>query len=436
MELADRISKVSLEKFDSLPKTGKPNADFQWTILSAIVKVESNNVDSNVEVVALGTGTKCLGSTQLSDKGDILNDSHAEVLARRGFVRYLLKEMKSSLSKRSSIFDCSLESRKFILKKGITFHFFTTHSPCGDASIYEQSDPSEDEPTTKRIKLTSDVSDIGSVVKSAHGMTGGKLIISDGDDLMAQNVGMIRTKPGKGVRTLSLSCSDKMAKWNVLGVQGSLLMSLLEEPVYLESIVFCDGTDHSREAMERALWKRWDVELVKSTVNFPFRLNQPRISIAANGKLFPLRKNRKVASEGKYQPAPGGIVWCSGVDNELEVEIGGRRQGVTRKNFGTPAARLKISKIELFSAFVAVTKELLAVRTVVAVDDGTNCSDAGMNLSSDAESDCSGLRYVDAKALSRAYREQWTMLRSRVFRAWSEKPSGLLNFTLETGSSA
>ncbi|XP_058450038.1 tRNA-specific adenosine deaminase 1 [Malaya genurostris] len=437
MELADKISKICLEKFDSLPKTGKPNVEFEWTILSTIVKVEISDGDPKLAVVALGTGTKCLGSTELSDKGDIINDSHAEVLARRAFVRYLLNEMKKSLSNRSNVFNCCKDIGKFVLKESVSFHFFTTHSPCGDASIYARSDVLNDEPTAKRFRSTGGTSDVGTIVEHADGMTGGKLVSSaDGDDLMAQHVGMIRTKPGKGIRTLSLSCSDKMARWNVLGVQGSLLMSLLDAPIYLESIVLCAGTDHNREAIERALWKRWDEEVIQETVNSPFRQNRPKIVIADNGKHFRFRKNRSVPSGSKFQPAPGGIVWCSGVDKELEVEIGGRRQGITKKILGTPAARLKISKIELFSAFVAVRNELLAFPKD-NLGDGTNCSDVGMNLSSDAGTvvaDCSSLRYVDAKALSRAYHEQWTRLRTRVFRIWSEKPSSLLNFTLESGA--
>ena len=51
------------------------------------------------------------------------------------------------------------------------------------------------------------------------------------------NVGALRTKPGRGERTQCMSCSDKMAKWIVTGIQGALLSHFLEEPIYLASIV-------------------------------------------------------------------------------------------------------------------------------------------------------------------------------------------------------
>ena len=49
----------------------------------------------------------------------------------------------------------------------------------------------------------------------------------------------------------SLSCSDKIARWQCLGLQGTLLMQFLQHPVYLQSCTF--GRKFNRQRCERAL---------------------------------------------------------------------------------------------------------------------------------------------------------------------------------------
>jgi hypothetical protein len=61
---------------------------------------------------------------------------------------------------------------------------------------------------------------------------------SAGDvEIGPQLLGVLRRKPGKGDPTLSLSCSDKIARWACLGLQGCLLSSVLQEPLYLSTLV-------------------------------------------------------------------------------------------------------------------------------------------------------------------------------------------------------
>lgn len=72
---ANKIAKECLEHYSSLPKKGKPIPGQEWTLLSAIVM----SLDSKLTVVAMATGTKCLGCNGMSPVGDLINDSHAEV---------------------------------------------------------------------------------------------------------------------------------------------------------------------------------------------------------------------------------------------------------------------------------------------------------------------------------------------------------------------
>ena len=67
--------------------------------------------------------------------------------------------------------------------------------------------------------------------------------------------GSFRTKPGRGDPTQSLSCSDKMTKWNLVGLQGSLLSALTSSPIRWSSVTV--GSDqHSSTSLERTLFQR------------------------------------------------------------------------------------------------------------------------------------------------------------------------------------
>jgi tRNA-specific adenosine deaminase 1 len=297
-QLANRISELCLRHFDQLKKTGKPKVGEEWTVLSAIV--ELNGKSNNLKVVTMGSGTKCLNSLQLSSKGDVINDSHAEVMARRGFLRYLLDDMVMQQS-----FKFNATTNYFDLDENLSFHFFTTHAPCGDASIFNFGDT--EEANTKKLKIVSDFDNYGAAV----GFTGAKLLTitkAGDDDLMAQCESQVRTKPGKGVRTLSVSCSDKLARWNVMGVQGAMLLTLLSRPIYFDSVVICDGTSINVGALRRAIWERWDY--TAATIDQRFKVNRPNIFVADNKIYFKFAKTKLVCEkDATTQPCPSSMSW-------------------------------------------------------------------------------------------------------------------------------
>ena len=272
------VADAVLEKYASLPKNGKPQAH-EYTLLAGFATTDERHPDAPPKVVALGTGTKCLGGDKRCVNGMALADSHAEVLARRALVLYMYDEIarlcdagrEGALANPGvSIFRPGERSGETTLnddgtvdwtrtrlwcslRPGVAVHMYVSQSPCGDASIFETSSDGMNDGaanpersaiirrTNKRAKTAANL---------GAGSTGAKLLTGDGDGetdaefgVGAQMPGAARLKPGRGTPTSCMSCSDKMCKWNALGVQGELLAGILERPVRLASITVAAPTD-------------------------------------------------------------------------------------------------------------------------------------------------------------------------------------------------
>lgn len=124
----DKISSSVLELYSSLafkPSTG------HYTVLASIIL--SARSEGSVKVISLSTGSKCLPTARLPPRGDALHDSHAEVLARRGAVRWFLEEIGrlSSAGTSDWIQKCDPgENAKHALKDGVHIHMYISTIPC------------------------------------------------------------------------------------------------------------------------------------------------------------------------------------------------------------------------------------------------------------------------------------------------------------------
>lgn len=244
--LADRIATLSEEKFTELAAK-IPNSDKLKKVLAAVVMMKGSSgagmVSGEVggEVVALATGTKCIGGEYLSDSGLAVNDSHAEVVVRRSLLRFFYSQLDLCARGKedSSIFEKRQSTGKHVLKPGVSFHLYISTSPCGDARIFSPNEESvnQDDPHPNR-----------------HSRGVARVKIEQGEGtVLAEN--QLQTWDGilSGERLYTMSCSDKIARWNVLGLQGALL-SIYVEPVYLKSIII--GSLFHQQHLTRAVYSR------------------------------------------------------------------------------------------------------------------------------------------------------------------------------------
>ena len=102
----------------------------QYTVLASFFLTCSGTID--IKVISLGTGTKCLPANRLSPKGEIVNDSHAEVLARRSAILWFLEEIQRICSVddyHSPWLDVRSDAR-YTLREGVNLNLYISTVPC------------------------------------------------------------------------------------------------------------------------------------------------------------------------------------------------------------------------------------------------------------------------------------------------------------------
>lgn len=226
---------------------------------------ETGNRKIDLTCAALATGMKCLPASKVAKaNGNVLHDWHAEVLAIRGFNRWILDECAQLAEQgrdgRGEWVDWADEracdgetgdstteahassTRKtrppFRLKPDVQIHMFCSQAPCGDASM-ELTMASQPDATPWTSAAPS----------------------SKPEDMLGRGhfdlLGVVRRKPARpdAPVALSKSCSDKLALRQVTGLlTGTTERVVQVEGCYLRTLVMPEA-ETVPEAVERAFGK-------------------------------------------------------------------------------------------------------------------------------------------------------------------------------------
>ncbi|XP_067012157.2 double-stranded RNA-specific editase Adar [Anabrus simplex] len=316
--LADHIARLVINKFTSLME-GHPSHS-RRKVLAGLVMTTGPQME-DAKVISVTTGTKCINGEHMSVTGSSLNDTHAEIIARRCLVDFLYSQLEMHITEESaeqSIFIKVPEKNGYQLKENVKFHLYISTAPCGDARIFSPHEAeSQDDSIDKHPN------------RKARGQLRTKIESGEGTIPVKSSDG-IQTWDGvlQGQRLLTMSCSDKIARWNVVGVQGALLSHFVE-PIYLESIVL--GSLFHPSHMYRAVCGR--IENTIQGLPPPYRMNKPLMSLITSPE---------VRQPGK---APNySVNWTTGLEGpEIINSVTGKDER------GNPS---RLSKRGLFGRFL------------------------------------------------------------------------------------
>jgi tRNA-specific adenosine deaminase 1 len=98
----------------------------RWTILASFTLVAG----SSSKMISLATGSRCLPAERLEATGDVVFDGHAEVLARRGAIRWFMEEAGRCSIGATSEWLQRGSSGKYELKPGVCVYLYISTIPC------------------------------------------------------------------------------------------------------------------------------------------------------------------------------------------------------------------------------------------------------------------------------------------------------------------
>ena len=281
---ADRVARLCEEKFTQLA-AHMDNACTLGKMIAGVVT--EREAEGEMVVVALGAGHKTLVKKNMKKDGSVVVDSHAEVAARRSLLRYLYNQLElcAQGKERESIM-CKLPGGRYKVKNSISLHMYISTPPCGDAREFL---PNRECGVAVRDRHPN---------RQSRGKARAKIDCGDGSVL-------VKNYPS-GERLVAMSCSDKLARWNVLGVQGALL-SLLMEPVYFSSLVIGSklfDKDHLRRAQHTR---------ISTITHLPphYKIARPELCSTIIGHTYQSKKSSRYSLNWSYQDEDTEVLECT-----------------------------------------------------------------------------------------------------------------------------
>uniref|UniRef100_A0A8C5C2I0 Adenosine deaminase RNA specific B2 (inactive) n=1 Tax=Gadus morhua TaxID=8049 RepID=A0A8C5C2I0_GADMO len=213
-DFADTIFHLVREKYRTLVGGCSP-AHARHKSLAGIVMTRDMDL-RRAQVVALSTGTKCINGEYLSDQGHVVNDSHAEVTARRALLRFFYAQLELFLSKRPEDWEESIFVRHkesgYRLRDGVHFHMYVSTSPCGDGRL------------NSPYEISAELHSSRNLGRKQHSHLRTKIESGEGT-VPVRSRGPVQTWDGvlQGEQLVTMSCTDKISRSVVLKYRTDIL---------------------------------------------------------------------------------------------------------------------------------------------------------------------------------------------------------------------